>query len=99
MFSFAGIGVDFRGKTFMSPEDKAAGIVLRTRWIILGWVPLIPIGSYRIRKIAATRNRGRGFELVSKEPLALIQIAKVWLATVVCILIGWLLFEMLRPYA
>lgn len=99
MFSFAGIGVDFRGNTFVSQEEKAAGISLRTRWIIFGWVPLVPIGSYKIRKIAATRMRRARFELVSKEPLAIRQVAQVWLATIAIILVGWLLFEVLKAYA
>lgn len=99
MFSFAGIGVGFRGKTFVSREDQAGRIALRTRWIILGWIPLIPIGSYRIRETPATRTRRTSFELISKEPLALSQISKVWLATIAFLLLGWFLFQELNHYA
>ena len=39
----SGIGVDFRGKSFLSQSDRADGIQLTTRWIIVCWLPLIPL--------------------------------------------------------
>ena len=97
IYSMTGTGVDFRGKNFSSAEDKAAGIALRTRWIIVLWVPLIPLGSYRIRMHRKRVNqRGQyvqNFELVSKEPLSGKQVLRVWLVSAVAVGLVFLLMN------
>jgi hypothetical protein len=84
MLMMSGIGVGFRGRSFKSESDREAGIELRTRWIIALWLPLIPIGSYRIRrskKVAPDGKTRRVLELFSKEPLAWGQIFRIWALT------------------
>ena len=84
MLMMSGIGVGFRGRSFQSESDRAAGIELRTRWIIALWLPLIPIGSYRIRTSKKSAPDGRTklvLQLFSKEPLAWRQIFRMWSLT------------------
>jgi hypothetical protein len=84
MLMMSGVGVGFRGRGFNSESDRAAGIELRTRWIIGLWLPLIPIGSYRIRRTKRATSDGRTkpvLELFSKEPLAWRQVFRWWALT------------------
>jgi hypothetical protein len=84
VYLFSGIGVGFRGRHFKSESDRVAGIELRTRWIIVLWLPLIPIGSYRIRRSKRVAPGGRSkwvLELFSKEPLAWRQVFRMWTLT------------------
>jgi hypothetical protein len=84
MYLFSGVGLGFRGRGFKSESDRAAGIELRTRWIIALWLPLIPLGSYRIRRsrrVAPNGGTKRVLELFSKEPLAWRQIFGMWSLT------------------
>ena len=84
MLMMSGIGVSFRGRGFKSESDRAAGIELRTRWIIGLWLPLVPIGSYRVRRsnrLSSDGRRRRVLELFSKEPLAWAQVFRMWSLT------------------
>jgi hypothetical protein len=84
VYFFSGIGVGFRGRGFKSESDRAAGIELRTRWIIVLWLPLIPLGSYRLRRSKRMGPGGkikRILELHSKEPLAWRQVFRMWSLT------------------
>jgi hypothetical protein len=86
MYLFSGVGVGFRGRDFKSESDRVAGIELRTRWIIALWLPLIPLGSYRIRRSNRLTPDGRTkrvLELFSKEPLSLRQVFRMWSLTAV----------------
>jgi hypothetical protein len=88
-----GIGVGFRGRSFLSTGDKSEGIALRTRWIVLFWLPLIPLGSYRIRMEKPAWNargqRARNFELVSVEKLSIAQVLGCWAVSIGCIAVVW----------
>jgi|HubBroStandDraft_1064217.scaffolds.fasta_scaffold440229_1 hypothetical protein len=84
MLMMSGIGVAFRGRDFKSESDRVANIELRTRWIIALWLPLIPIGSYRIRRskrVMPDSRTKRVLELFSKEPLAWRQVFRWWSLT------------------
>jgi hypothetical protein len=84
VYLMSGIGVGFRGRDFKSESDRAAGIELRTRWIIALWLPLIPLGSYRIRRskrLTPDGRRKQTLELFSKEPLAWRQVFRMWSLT------------------
>ena len=84
MYLFSGVGVNFRGRDFKSESDQAAGIEMRTRWIVALWLPLIPLGSYRIRRskrVAPDGRTKRVLELFSKEPLAWRQVFRMWSLT------------------
>jgi hypothetical protein len=63
---YRGTGLKFRGKAFLSKEDEARGIYLQTRWFVMWWLCLVPLGSYRVRVVAGDR---RGYEIMSRERL------------------------------
>lgn len=44
-----GTGLFFFGRRYLCASDKDANIQLRTKWIALSWLPLIPLASYRFR--------------------------------------------------
>jgi hypothetical protein len=86
-----GTGIAFRGSRYASDEDERLGIQLRTRWIVLCWIPLIPIGSYRLRYDGRSRFwRRRNFEAVSKENLDWETVIKIWSITAAAFLLAWL---------
>lgn len=89
-----GVGIAFRGKRFSSIEDERLGIELRTRWIIVFWIPVIPIGSYRIIWGASSSTflgRRKSFQIVSKEKLDLQQVIKIWSIPVVLFLLAFVM--------
>jgi hypothetical protein len=44
-----GTGYYFFGRHYLNEADKSADIQLRTKWIALGGIPLIPLASYRLK--------------------------------------------------
>ena len=89
-----GVGIAFRGKRFSSIEDERLGIELRTRWIILFWIPVIPIGSYRIiwgTSSSTFWGRGKSFQIVSEEKLDLQQVLTIWSIPVVILLFAFVM--------
>jgi hypothetical protein len=67
-----GYGIRYVGKKFLSPDDEGHGIFVATKFIVVRRVPLIPIGSYRIKP----RESGLR-EIESRVPL---QWDQVWSA-------------------
>jgi hypothetical protein len=93
-WSYRGTGLKFRGKEFLSKEDEERGIWVQTRWFVMWWLCVVPLGSYRVRAVAGDP---RGYEIMSREPLHLKQ---VWMGLgktvlvvvlVLCplLLVGW----------
>ena len=70
-WSYRGTGLKFRGKAFLSKEDEERGIWVQTRWFVMWWLCLVPLGSYRVR---AAPGNPRGYEILSREPLHLKQV-------------------------
>ena len=46
---YGGTGLFFFGRHYLTPADKEANIQLRTKWIALSYLPLIPLASYRFK--------------------------------------------------
>jgi hypothetical protein len=65
-WSYRGTGLKFRGKAFLSKEDEERGIAIQTRWFVMWWLCLVPLGSYRVRALA---DDPRGYEIMSRERL------------------------------
>jgi len=80
-----GCGAAFRGSFYATPEDRAARVETRTRWVTVFYLPVVPLGTYRlIRETGKVSGRGRLFTsniLLSKEPLAWGQVVRVWAAS------------------
>lgn len=92
-FRTRGTGLSFRGSRFASQEDERLGILLCTRWFLLCWVPLFPLGSYRIRFNGPTprfwRRKGR-YEVLSHEKLDWEMVLRVWSLTALAFLLVFL---------
>ncbi len=70
-WSYRGTGLKFRGKAFLSKEDEERGVWVQTRWFVMWWLCLVPLGSYRVR---VAPGNPRGYEIMSREPLHLKQV-------------------------
>lgn len=79
---FYGCGTALRGRAYASAEDRAAGIQTRTRWIVFFGLPVVPLGTYRVRHLKDRVNaRGRivaPFLIMSRKPLAWGQVLRAW---------------------
>jgi hypothetical protein len=47
---YRGNGLQLRGDKFLNDTDKYRGIIVATRWIVLFYMSIVPIGSYRIKR-------------------------------------------------
>jgi hypothetical protein len=93
--NFRGTGLCFRGKKFKTASDEQHAVLLQTRWLVLSWMPLLPLGSYRVRNLPESE---RGYEIVSEERLQWDQVLAGWAkASVIllAIILGWKLLSWL----
>lgn len=80
-FRTRGTGIAFRGRRFASEEDERLGIWLCTRWFILCWVPLVPLGSYRIRfdgPLPRFWRRPPSYKVISQQRLDWGTVMRIW---------------------
>ena len=92
-FSYRGIGLRLRGNKFLSEADKDKEIVVVTRWIVFAFMPLIPLGSYRVME---SNDGDSEPTIVGKVRLQWDQVCNGWMQTgSVVILLGcaWLWFR------
>jgi hypothetical protein len=92
-FSYRGIGLRFRGNKFLSEADKNKDIIVVTRWIVFSFMPLIPLGSYRVME---STDGDSDPTIVGKVRLQWDQVCNGWMQTgSVVILLGcaWLWFR------
>jgi hypothetical protein len=92
-YSYQGYGLRLRGQKFLDEFDKSKGILVGTRWIVFLFMPLIPLGSYRMTKSAHNSNKPT---IISKVQLQWDQVCNGWMQTgSVVILLGclWLWFR------
>ncbi|MGA1983010.1 MAG: hypothetical protein ABSG84_11180 [Acidobacteriaceae bacterium] len=77
-----GTGLFFFGKAYLNDADREANIQIRTKWIALRYVPLIPLASYRVK---CKEQRWKFFRWTSYErilqrvPLNWNQVLLTWL--------------------
>ncbi len=69
-YAALGIGIGFRGRLYRDERDKDDGVELVTRYILFGFLPIVPLASYRVRRIRIPSSRRRLIQLISKEPIA-----------------------------
>jgi hypothetical protein len=46
--AFRGIGLTFRGAKYLLSEGEHK-IAVKTRWLVISWMSIVPLGSYRIK--------------------------------------------------
>jgi hypothetical protein len=84
----------FFGRHYLDEADKRANIQLRTKWFVLGGIPLIPLASYRFK---CTRSPGKWFgwdtgqRVINRVPLNWPQIFLTWLKTAIFFFLVFLL--------
>ena len=71
-----GIKVTFRNPRFLSGTDQADGIECRTRWLSIAWIPLVPLGSFRVHPHPP--GPASRYEIVSKEKFDWGAVVRVW---------------------
>jgi hypothetical protein len=94
-------GFVFYGRHYLTPADKEASIQLRTKWVALGGLPIIPLASYRFK----CKQRGWKFfhwtdqVVINRVPLNWDQVLLTWLKAspfyiaILTILCVWLKFR------
>lgn len=83
-----GTGLTFRGAKYLANKDQS-NVVVKTRWLVILWMSILPLGSYRIKE----DDTSRGFTVLKKEKLQWDQVITGWMQTgSVAILLGcaWL---------
>ncbi len=68
-----GTGLSLQGHKFLTQEDREKRIVVVTRWIVSLFMPLIPIGSYRVKEQLNAKP-----EIIGKVPLQWDQVLEGW---------------------
>ena len=91
--SFRGTGLRLLGRKFLSEDDQTKEIIVVTRWIVFAFMPLIPLGSYRV--IESTYGTSNP-TIVSKVRLKWDQVCNGWMLTgsvVILLACVWLWFR------
>jgi hypothetical protein len=92
-FRYRGIGLRLRGNKFLSEADKNKEIIVVTRWIVFAFMPLVPLGSYRVME---STDGDSNPTIIGKVRLQWDQVCNGWMQTgSVVILLGcaWLWFR------
>jgi hypothetical protein len=85
-FASRGTGLTFRGGKKIADQSKG---VVKTRWLVLFWMSVVPLGSYRISE----DDSARGFTILKKEKLQWDHVITGWMQTgsvVILLLCAWL---------
>jgi hypothetical protein len=82
-YSYRGNGLQLRGNKFLNETDKNRGITVVTRWIVLGYMSIVPIGSYRIKR--SVDGKGNP-QIVGKVKLQWDQVFAGWKVTALVLL-------------
>ncbi len=82
-YSYRGNGLQLRGDKFMNETDKNRGITVATRWIVLGYMSVVPIGSYRIKRSVDSKGDP---QIVGKVELQWDQVFAGWKVTALVLL-------------
>jgi hypothetical protein len=85
--TFNGIGTTFYGKRAFEPDDS----FVTTKWFVIGFVPIFPMGSLRVRELETTGvpflSRTTGFDVVEDLPTHWLQVLATYAYAV--FIIAW----------
>jgi len=82
-YDYRGSGLRLRGDKSFDEADKSRGITTVTRWVVFCYMPIIPIGSYRIKRSVKDEKHP---EIVAKVPLQWDQVLSGWMTTALIVL-------------
>ena len=80
--SVSGIGTKYYGKRDVEPD----GSYITTLWIIILWVPLIPLASYRILIVSGSEMHQE--YVVRRVPFCYLQVGKIYGLIVLFLAVG-----------
>ena len=83
MFTFQGIGTKFLG----SREQGSDGSYITTKWFVIFFLPIIPLGSYRVLKIESDPGIFNSSSKYQSVPVPL-----HWQQVLITYAIGWPIF-------
>ena len=95
------LGFDFFGKGFLNEADRSANIEVRTKWLTMSGIPIIPSASYRFKR---AKESGSAFStntqrnVVSRVPLYWPQVFLTFAKTVAAVLGAALLTVVLAEW-
>jgi murein L,D-transpeptidase YcbB/YkuD len=69
------------GRTYISEEDKAQGIQVRTKWLTLRGLPIVPVASYRYscQNVTTGQIKWNEEKVIDQVPLNWNQAIRTWL--------------------
>jgi hypothetical protein len=83
-YSYQGTGLRLRGNKFLNESDRNKGITVVTRWIVFAFMPLIPLGSYRVKHPIDGNSKP---EIIGKVALQWDQVFDGWKKAAIIILV------------
>lgn len=101
MYSINGTGTTLYGKTDTNPNDKS---YIATEWLIVLFLPIVPIASYRVwkEKTTLSASLGAGFKTdyrMEKVKINYRQIIKTYLATWFILICAIIVFGIFLSYS
>jgi hypothetical protein len=95
--SFNGIGSTFYGQS----DFEQDGSFVTTKWFIVGFFPVFPLGSARLRYLDSTGipflSRESSFDMVEDLPIQWLQVLKTWIYTIFIIALTTTLLKSNAP--
>jgi hypothetical protein len=92
--TFNGIGTTFYGKRGFEQDDS----YVTTKWFVIGFFPLVPLGSYRVRYLGTEGvpflARTSSFEVVEQLPTHALQVLSIYSYSI--FIVAWTTHLMLR---
>jgi hypothetical protein len=88
--SFNGIGTTFFGKS----KFAADGSFVTTKWFVVGFFPLVPLGSLRVRDLGTSGmpflSRTTEYDVLEELPVDWMQVLRTWIyaAFIVSLVVG-----------
>jgi hypothetical protein len=82
-YDYRGSGLQLRGDKFLDETDRHRGITTVTRWIVFCYMPIIPIGSYRVKRSVRDEKHP---EIIGKVNLQWDQVFRGWMTTALIVL-------------
>jgi len=98
--TFNGIGTTFYGKKDIDHD----GSFVTTKWFVIGFFPLVPLGSYRFLDAGTSGipflSRSTQYEVLEELPLNLVQVLCVYLYSIfIVFFVGGMLIKDTSPVA
>lgn len=91
--TFNGIGTTFYGQSRFEQD----GSFVTTKWFVVGFFPLIPMGSLRVRYLGTSGvpffARTSSYEVVEETGLDMVQVLKIWLYAVFVITLAVMVLD------